>query len=180
MLAKLKSITLLGLEAEKVEIEVDLHKGLPSFSIVGLGDAAVQESRERVRSAIKNSGFEFPRKKIVVNLAPADLKKHGPRFDLPIALGILAATGQIDVEAVNNKIFLGELAFTGELRPIVGALPSVIAAQEKGYQEICVPLGKSDEASVIHGIKVYGMNSLRMAVQHLTGTSKQEPIRSSL
>lgn len=180
MLAKLKSITLIGLEAESVEIEVDLHRGLPSFSIVGLGDAAIQESRERVRSAIKNSGFEFPRKKIVVNLAPADLKKHGPRFDLPIALGILAATGQIDGKVLEKSVFLGELAFTGELRPITGVLPSISSASKQGYASAFVPIANAEESAVIEGIDTYGFVSLRQTIEHLTGEKQKEPFVSSV
>lgn len=176
MLAKLKTLTLIGLNAEEVEIEVDLHRGLPAFTIVGLPDTAVQESRERVRSAIKNSGFDFPRGKVVVNLAPADLKKQGPRFDLPIALGILHATGQIILPPNRGKIiFLGELGFTGELRPISGVLPSTSGAQKKGFEEIYIPAENAPEASIIEGIDVYACKSLREIANHISEGQNMTP-----
>ena len=181
MLAKLKTLTLFGLNAEEVEIEVDLHRGLPAFTIVGLPDTAVQESRERVRSAIKNSGFEFPRGKVVVNLAPADLRKQGPRFDLPIALGILHATGQIRLpNNVEKKIFLGELGFTGELRPIFGVLPSTSSAQKKGFEEIYIPIENAPEASIIEGIDVYACKNLRDICDHISGEKECSPETTTL
>lgn len=176
MLAKLKTLTLLGLNAEEVEIEVDLHRGLPSFSIVGLADTAVQEARERVRSAIKNSGFDFPRQKIVVNLAPADLKKHGPRFDLPIALGILHATQQIQLpKNFDEQVYLGELAFTGELRSIPGILPTASGAADRGFTEMFCPAENADEAALIEDLSVHGARSLREVCDHLQCTSKITP-----
>ena len=168
MLSKLQSVSLFGLEGERVEIEVDIHRGLPSFSIVGLTDTAIQESKERVKTAIKQSGFDFPRGKIVVNLAPADIRKHGPRFDLAIALGILEASKQVDVnKQYRHAVFLGELSFSGELRPISGVLPTVIAAKEKGVKDIFVPLGNKEEAALIEGINVYGVASLSQLVLFL-------------
>ena len=176
MLAKLKTLTLFGLNAEEVEIEVDLHRGLPAFTIVGLPDTAVQESRERVRSAIKNSGFDFPRGKIVVNLAPADLKKQGPRFDLPIALGILHATGQIKLSPNREKkVFLGELGFTGDLRPIFGVLPTTSSAQKKGFEEIYIPANNAPEASIIEGIEVYACKNLKDICDHISEEAIIEP-----
>lgn len=175
MLARLKTLTLLGLEAEEVEVEVDLHRGLPKFSIVGLADTAVQEARERVKSAIKNSGFDFPRQQVVVNLAPADLKKHGPRFDLPIALGILHATGQIRLPDVSQKIFLGEVAFTGELRPVPGILPTSSAAAEREFTQIFVPAENAAEAALIDSIEVFGPSNLRQVCDHLTDAEKLAP-----
>jgi magnesium chelatase family protein len=121
----------LGLHAPLVTVEVHLSNGLPALVIVGLPEAAVRESKDRVRSAIINAGFEFPQRRLTINLAPADLPKDGGRFDLPIALGILAASGQIPIESLNNKEFLGELALTGELRPILGVLSASIAALKK-------------------------------------------------
>jgi len=129
----------------------------------------VQEARERVRSAIKNSGYDFPRKKIVVNLAPADLKKHGPRFDLPIALGILHATGQLSLPTDEKKIFLGELAFTGELRSIPGILPTTATAAERGFEQIFVPDENAAEAALIESIEVFGLKNLREACDHFSG-----------
>lgn len=162
MLAKLKSLTLFGLEGEVIEIEVDIHRTIPSFSIVGLADTAVQESKERVRSAIKNAGFEFPRHKISVNLAPADIKKHGPRFDLPIALGILHASTQIHLPANwKEMLFLGELSFKGDIRPISGVLPTAAIAREKGVKQIYIPHQNTHEASYIPDIDIFGVQSLR-------------------
>ncbi len=180
MLARLKTLTLLGLSGEEVEIEVDLHGGLPKFQIVGLADAAIQEARERVRSAIKNSGFTFPRKNIVVNLAPADLRKQGPRFDLPIALGILQATGQINLPTnVLKKIFVGELAFTGEVRSVTGILPMTACAEEKGYNEIFVPEENAAEASLIPNIDVYPVRNLRALCDHFSGFKEIEPLATA-
>jgi len=168
MLAKLKTLTLLGLNAEEVSIEVDLHRGLPKFSIVGLGDVAIQEARERVKSAIKNSDFHFPQKQIVVNLAPADLKKHGPRFDLPIALGILHATGQITLpQNIDEVVFLGELGFDGELRAIPGILPTAAGAADRGFTEFFCPSENAAEASLIKDIPVYGAKNLKEVCNHL-------------
>ncbi len=169
MLAQLKTLSLLGLSGEEVEIEVDLHRGLPAFTIVGLADTAVQESKERVRSAIKNSGFTFPRGRVSVNLAPADLRKGGPRFDLPIALGILHRTGQIRLpKNWNEKIFVGELGFAGELRPVTGILPITSSAADKGFSEIYLPSENANEASVISDISIFGVSSLLQLCGHLS------------
>lgn len=176
MLAKLKSLTLFGLEGELVDVEVDVHRGMPVFCIVGLGDTAVQESKERVRSAIKNSGFEFPVGRISVNLAPADLKKHGPRFDLPIALGILHATGQIHLpKNVSDQVYLGELNFNGEIRPIMGVLPSTAIAREKKIKEIFVPLENAEEARYIPDIQIYGASTLLDICDHYINPQKLTP-----
>ncbi len=181
MLAQLRTLTLLGLTAEEVEVEVDLHGGLPQFSIVGLADAAIQEARERTRSAIKNSGFTFPCRKVVVNLAPADLKKHGPRFDLPIALGILHATKQITLpENYDEKIFVGELGLTGELRPVTGALPTTSAAADRGFTEIYVPSENAQEASLIQDIDVFAVKTLRELCDHIMGIRKLEPVEKTV
>jgi len=175
MLAKLKSLNLLGLEGEEVEIEVDIHRGMPKFNIVGLGDIAIQESKERVRAAIKNSGFTFPTGNIVVNLAPADLRKHGPRFDLSIALGILHVSGQVTLpEDYENKIFVGELGFTGELRGISGILPTSSKAVEKKYKEIYVPSENASEAALIQEIDVFSIKDLKQICDHLSGYQKIE------
>ncbi len=172
MLGLLHSLSLFGLNAETVEIEVDSHRGLPRFAIVGLGDAAIQESKERIRSAIKNSGYEFPNGAITVNLAPADLKKHGPRFDLPIALGILHRSGQIHLpEKVQENIFLGELSFTGELRAVNGVLPTTAEAAGKDYKSIYVPTANADEAALIQNIEVYGVKDLKSICNHLEGST---------
>mgnify|MGYP000426171310 FL=1 len=131
MIAKVYSVVVSGLDGQLVEVEVDIHNGMPAFIIVGLPDTAIQESRERVRSAIKNSDLPFPRTKITVNLAPADIKKTGPSFDLPIALGILLEECKIDQKILDETLVVGELALDGLVRPVQAVLPTVIFAKEK-------------------------------------------------
>ncbi|HOM72389.1 MAG TPA: magnesium chelatase domain-containing protein, partial [Armatimonadota bacterium] len=139
MLSQVNSSAVLGIDAYIVEVEVDISGGLPRFDIVGLPDTAVQESRERVRSAVKNSGLEFPMKRITINLAPADVRKEGPAFDLPIAVGILAATGQIDPDAILDTIVIGELSLDGSVRPVSGVLPIALKARELEIKRMVVP-----------------------------------------
>ena len=136
MLAKVKSCSIYGLESFLVDVEVDISNGLPAFDIVGLPDAAVKESRERVRAAIKNQSFTFPIKRITLNLAPADIKKEGPHFDLPIALGILAATEQMPQDVLNQYAIIGELSLDGRIRPVNGVLPMAIGIKEKKLKGI--------------------------------------------
>jgi magnesium chelatase family protein len=168
MLAKVKTSAVVGLEGAIVEVEVDISPGLPSFTIVGLPDAAVQEARERVRAAIKNSGFAFPMKRIVVNLAPADLKKAGPAYDLPIAVGILLSSELVSAD-VSQTILLGELSLDGGLRHTNGILPMVaLACQEKVPQAI-VPEVDAQEASLIEGTKIIPVASLPQLVSYFRG-----------
>ena len=176
MLAKSVSCAVVGLDSALVEVEVDLSPGLPSFQIVGLPDAAVQEARERVRAAIKNSGARFPSNRITVNLAPADLKKEGPSYDLAIAVGILIAVGQLHQEASEQRLFLGELSFDGALRHTAGILPMVMAARDHGMKEVFVPEVNAREASLVNEIDVIGVPSLVRLVQHLAGVDRIEPI----
>jgi magnesium chelatase family protein len=168
MLAKVVSCAVVGLEGAIVEVEVDISPGLPSFTIVGLPDTAVQESRERVRAAIRNSGCIFPTRRITVNLAPADLKKAGPAYDLPIAIGILLSSEQIYAD-VSNTLFLGELSLDGSLRHTHGILPMVALAREKGMSDVFVPTDDANEASLLDGIKVIPSVSLAQLVSHLRG-----------
>ncbi len=158
----------LGLHAPLVTVEVHLGKGLPRFSIVGLPETAVKESRERVRSALLNSGFEFPARRTTINLAPADLPKEGCRFDLPIALGILAASEQIPKEVLANYEFAGELALTGELRPIKASLPFALATHE-AKRAFMLPRGCADEAGLIEGVALYPANHILEVSAHLSG-----------
>lgn len=169
MLAKALSCAVVGLDSALVEVEVDLSPGLPSFAIVGLPDTAVQEARERVRAAIKNSGGRFPSNRITVNLAPADLKKEGPSYDLAIAVGILSAVGAVDAEAIKKRLFLGELSFEGTLRHTQGILPMVMAAREHGLREVFVPRVNAAEAALVSDVAIMGVSSLVELVQHLTG-----------
>ncbi len=173
MPAKTYSLSTVGIDSVLVEVEVDLHNGLPQFTIVGLGDTAVQESRERVRSAIKNSGFTFPVKKIVVSLAPADVRKSGPAFDLPIALGIMLATGQIDHSPLlEDSVFIGELALDGFLRHVHGILPMALAAQKLGKKRIFVPEGSAKEASLADKVDVYPVKNLRQLIDFLVANGE--------
>jgi magnesium chelatase family protein len=167
MLAKVFSSSILGLEVYKVEIEVDITHGLPRMTIVGLPDTAIKESKERIKSAIKNSGYVYPEDKITVNLAPADIKKEGPIFDLPIALGILAASGQINIEHINNYLILGELALDGKVRPVNGTLP--IALSLKNKEKLILPKENIYETAIIKDIEVYGVESLTQAIGFLSG-----------
>jgi len=177
VLAKALSCAVVGLDSALVEVEVDLSPGLPSFAIVGLPDTAVQEARERVRAAIKNSGGRFPSNRITVNLAPADLKKEGPSYDLAIAVGILSAVGAVDAEAIKNRLFLGELSFEGTLRHTQGILPMVMAAREHGLREVYVPRVNAAEAALVSDVAIMGVSSLVELVQHLTGGESIPQVR---
>ncbi len=168
MLAKVKSAAVMGLEGAVVEVEVDLSPGLPSFTIVGLPDKAVQEARERVRSAIRNSFYKFPNRRITVNLAPADLKKEGPAYDLPIAVGILISSGQLNAD-LSHSIFLGELSLDGKLRHTHGVLPMVALARDKGLSTVFVPCDDAEEASLIDDVHIFPAESLAQLVVHLQG-----------
>jgi len=171
MLAKITSGATIGLNATLIDVEVDIQEGLPSFTIVGLPDKAVEESKERVRSAIKNSGADFPVRRITVNLAPADLPKAGPSYDLPIALGILIASGQI-APKVDGLLFFGEMSLDGTLRHTNGILPLVYLAKEKGMRAVFIPKVNENEAAVVSGIKVYPIESLLELVRFTAGTVK--------
>jgi len=169
MYAKLHSATVYGIDGIIVEVEVDIHNGLPAFDVVGLPDSAVRESRERVRSAIKNSGGRFPLQRITTNLAPADLKKEGSGFDLAIALGVMGASGQVPLEPAKGLLLLGELALDGTLRPLTGVLPMVIAGRERGIRRVMLPRQNASEARLVEGMEVLAVGSLREAVQVLRG-----------
>jgi magnesium chelatase family protein len=168
-LAIVYSRTNSGLDAPLVSVEVHLANGMPQFSIVGLPETAVKESRDRVRAALVNSGFNFPLKRITVNLAPADIPKDGGRFDLPVAIGMLAASDQIPDEALQNYEFIGELSLGGQLRPVRGVLPTAFAALQAG-RALIVPQENAAEASLIRGLKVYAANTISDVVEHLHGS----------
>jgi magnesium chelatase family protein len=168
MLARLASASIRGLEAEAVDVEVDLSRGIPSWSLVGLPDAAVREARDRVRAALLNSNFEFPLRHITVNLAPADKRKDGSYFDLPVAIGLLLASGQIHVENQDSMPFVvGELALDGRLNSVTGVLPLTIFAQAQGFDAIIVPQANAEEASVVEGIEVLAAVNLLDVAAHL-------------
>ena len=176
MLARVKSCAVIGLEGAIVEVEVDISPGLPSFTIVGLPDAAVQEAKERVRAAIRNSGGAFPMKRVVVNLAPADLRKAGPAYDLPIAVGILLSSQQISAD-VKDVIILGELSLDGSLRHTHGILPMVALAHEHGLSSIIVPAIDAKEASLVEGNSVLPFKSLTELVSYFRGEIAAPEIR---
>lgn len=168
MLAKVNSAAVVGLEGVVVEIEVDISGGLPSMTLVGLPDSAVQESKERTRSAIRNAGCSFPTRKITVNLAPADLRKAGPAYDLPIALGILLSSEQLSFDT-SEVLFLGELSLDGSLRHTHGILPMVALAREKGFSSVFVPAVDAEEAALVKEVKVFPAESLTQLVAHFRG-----------
>jgi magnesium chelatase family protein len=168
MLAKVISCAVVGLEGYIVQVEVDISPGLPKFFIVGLPDEAIQESRERVRGAIRNSGFAFPMRRITANLAPADLKKEGPAYDLPIAVGILLATEQVTAD-VSKTVFVGELSLDGALRHTSGVLPMVGLAHQQGFSNIVVPSADAREASLVEGTRIIPFDSLAELASFLRG-----------
>lgn len=180
MLAVIKSYGLVGLSGFKVDVEVDINQGLPKYDIVGLPDTAVKESKERVRSAIKNSGYHFPVHRITVNLAPANKKKEGPSFDLAIAVSILTATAQIENPRVKDFIFIGELGLDGSLKAVNGLLPMLIAAREQGYISFVVPKENMKEASYIDGINVYCFDKLSEVIEFLKGERTALPIEKTV
>lgn len=179
MLAKTKSYALNGVEGYEVAIEVDLNAGLPSYDTVGLADTAIKESKERVRSAIKNSLYTYPIRKITINLAPADTKKEGSHFDLAIALGILIAGEQIESANYKDYIILGELSLDGSINHIKGVMPLIISAVQNGYKKFIIPSKNAKEASYISGIEVYAFDRLSQAVDFLTGAAEFAPIETS-
>jgi magnesium chelatase family protein len=177
MIAKIYSSCVLGVEAYEVTAEVDIGGGLPHFSIVGLPDTAIKESRDRIKSAIKNSGFSFPTTKIIVNLAPADIKKEGASFDLPIALSILSTENVIDFNSVGDCIFCGELSLDGKIKPIKGALPIAMASKKMGKKTFILPKENSKEAATVKDIEVYPVSNLKEVVDFLnkkTAIKKEE------
>lgn len=177
MLIKILSGATIGLSSHIIEVEIDLSSGFPTFEIIGLADRAIEESKERVKLAIKNSGLEFPsQKRLVVNLAPADLKKEGPIYDLPIALGILLASGQIPEDLFpKNYLFLGEISLSGELKHTKGVLPLAILAKEKKLEGIFLPEANLKEASLVKGLKIYPFSSLKELIAHLSGVKPIKP-----
>ncbi len=175
MLAKVNSSAVIGLEAVLIEVEVDVSsRSLPSLTIVGLPDKAVEESKERVRSALKNSNADFPPKRITINLAPADLPKEGPSYDLPIALGILIASGQV-ISDISNALFLGELSLDGRVRPVAGILPQALLAKEQKIKHFFIPSENAKEASIIDNIEIFPISSLKNLFEHLNGTKPITP-----
>ena len=177
MIAEVHTVGLAGLEGFKVTAETDLSNALPSFEIIGLPDAAVKEAKDRVRAGIKNCGFSFPAKRVVVNLAPAGVKKEGTHYDLPIALSVLLADGQIKEEWLQGYIFMGELSLGGELRGVSGVLPGVLEMQKEGYGRFIVPKENAEEGALAEGAEVFGAENLLEVVRHLSGEEAMAPTR---
>src|SRR5437868_469780 len=167
MLAHVNSSAVFGIDAFPITVEVDLSTSVPMWNLVGLPDAAVQESRERVRSAIRNSGFEFPLRRITINLAPADVKKEGPSFDLPIAVGVLAASGQVSTQALHETLMIGELSLDGSVRNVAGVLPIALAAKIAGIKRLIVPALNTREAAIVGGIDVIPVQTLAEVIELL-------------
>ena len=172
MISKVTTATIIGLEAYKVEVEVDFVNSLPNVAIVGLPDAAVSEAKERIRSAIKNSDFSFPGQKVVINLAPAEIKKEGAIFDLAMAIGILTKGEVIEQESIDSYGFLGELSLDGRIRAINGVFPLVLGLKNAGIKSVIVPMDNVEEASLANGIEVYGAEYLADVVNHFAGDIK--------
>jgi len=180
MIAKVLSSAILGLDAFLVDVELDVALGLPMFTIVGLPDAAIKESKDRVRAAIKNTGFNFPVKKITVNLAPADVKKEGSAFDLPMALGVLAAEEVLKPDSVRDYLIVGELSLDGRVKSIRGSLSIAVAAKEAGLQGLILPIENANEAAVVAGIQVYGAETLPQVVEFLNRKQSMIPVTVNL
>ncbi len=177
MLAKVTSFALVGLEGVPVEVETDINKGMTSYELVGLPDAAVKESRERVHSALRNARFHFPVNRITVNLAPADIRKEGSHYDLPIAVSILKASGQLGEAQTEGYVMLGELALDGGVRGVSGVLPVLISAKRKGFRRFILPYANANEAAYIEGAEVYAVKSLSEAARFLTGEITLSPVQ---
>ncbi len=177
MLARVWSASLIGIDAVKVGVEVDVSGGLPGIVVVGLPDAAVQESRERVKAALKNAGYTFPVRKVVVNLTPADLRKEGPSFDLPISVGILAASEQVSNQLLSNFLFLGEVSLDGSLHPVPGALSIAAAAKAMGISGLVLPAANACEAAVVEGLSVYSFDHLSDVGKFLSHPEHYAPLR---
>ncbi|MBI9084996.1 MAG: YifB family Mg chelatase-like AAA ATPase [Desulfobacterales bacterium] len=178
MLAKVFSSAVIGIDAYVVEVEVDIVAGLPAFTTVGLPETSVKESKERVKSAVANSGYKFPDDRITVNLAPANIKKDGTGFDLPMALGILAATGVVPAQALQRYLIMGELSLDGRIKPVNGSLPMALAARRYNHTGIVVPAENSGEASVVRGIRVLPVKTLAEAVEFFRGDLHIQPVQT--
>ncbi|MDB9346066.1 YifB family Mg chelatase-like AAA ATPase [Nodularia spumigena CS-586/05] len=177
MLARVWSASIVGIDAVKVGVEVDVSGGLPGIVILGLPDSAIQESKERVKATLKNAGFAFPMRKIVINLTPADLRKEGPAFDLPISVGILAASEQVNPDLLGDFLFLGEVSLDGTLRPVAGVLPIAATAEKMGISGLVVPVDNAQEAAVVQGLNVYGCHHISDVVDLLNNPGKFKPVK---
>ncbi len=180
MLSRVLSSAVFGIDAYVVEVEVDIALGLPTYATVGLPEGAVKESKDRVKAAIKNCGYEFPARRITVNLAPADIKKEGAGFDLPMAIGILAATDVVRKEKLEQYFILGELSLDGQVKPVKGVLPIAVAARDAKIKGILLPRGNAREAAVVTGIDILPIDTLSDCVGFLNGHLQIDPVTVDL
>lgn len=180
MLARIWSASIVGIEAIKVGVEVDISGGLPKTIVVGLPDAAIQESKERVKATLKNCGYGFPMRRILINLTPADLRKEGPSFDLPISIGVLAASEQVNTDLLRDYLLLGELSLDGSLRPVAGVLPIAAAANLMGIRGLIVPTANASEAAVVKGLSVYGFDNIFEVTDFLNNPQSHSPVEVDL
>ncbi len=180
MIVKTTSSAIIGIDSYPVDVEVDVSRGLPQFSTVGLPDASVRESKDRIKSAIKNSGYRFPRNRVTINLAPADIKKEGTGFDLPIAVGILSAQGIIEKDRLTEYMFTGELSLDGGVKGIHGALPAGIQAAKSGLKGIVLPRENAGEAAMVEGLDVIAVDYLHDVVEFLNGTKEIQPMVTNI
>ena len=180
MLSIVKSMSLQGLEGFLVDVQVDVSAGMPNWEVVGLPDASVKESKERVRTAIKNSGFDFQSRKIVINLAPADTRKEGSFFDLPIAIGILLDFEDIKLQNLEDTVFIGELSLNGKINKVNGILPMCIEAKKLGIKRVILPEENAKEASIVAGLSVIGASYLVDVVEYLNGDIDLQPTKNDI
>ena len=180
MLAKVNSAALYGIDALRVEVEIDLASGLPQLATVGLPEGAVKESKDRIRAAVKNCGYTFPAKRITINLAPADIKKEGSAYDLPMAVGILAAEGSIEKNLLDEYLMIGELSLDGSVKPVRGALSIAMAAKRENFKGVILPEANAAEAAVVHEVEVLGVRDLPQVVELLNGTQAMAPTTVNL
>ena len=180
MLSRVLSSAVFGIDAYVVDVEVDIALGLPAFATVGLPEGAVKESKDRVKAAVKNCGYEFPARRITVNLAPADIKKEGAAFDLPMAIGILAATEIVQKGKLDQYFILGELSLDGQVKPVKGMLPIAVTARNAKIKGILLPRGNAKEAAVVNGIQVLPLDTLSDCVEFLNGNLQIDPVQVDL
>lgn len=180
MLSNIKTISLQGLDGIIITVEVDTTEGMPYWDIVGLPDTSIRESRERIKSAIKNSGIEFLNRRYIINLSPADIKKEGAILDLPIAVGVLASLGILDEGEFEDTIFIGELALDGFIRSVNGVLPICIEAKKLGIKNVVVPLQNANEAAVVEGLKIYGVSNLIQVINFLNKKITLQPTKINI
>ncbi len=180
MLAKVTAGAVLGVDAYLVEVEVDISAGLPGFTTVGLPEGAVKESKDRVKAALKNSGYPYPAKRITVNLAPADVRKEGSAFDLPVAMGLLAASGLVDQDSLGEHLMVGELSLDGRLKAVKGVLPLALAARDNELAGLIVPAENGEEAALVEGLTVLTAEYLPEVVEHFNGTGRLSEVRVDL